>query len=37
VENIRDVQDIWSWDCTSNTDRFEDEVKNTIELSLIGG
>ncbi|HUT68576.1 MAG TPA: nitrophenyl compound nitroreductase subunit ArsF family protein [Dehalococcoidales bacterium] len=37
VENIRDVQDIWSWDCTSKTNRFEDEVKNTIEISLRGG
>lgn len=37
VENIRDVQDIWSWDCTSNTDRFKDEVKNAIDISLRGG
>lgn len=37
VENIRDVQEIRSWDCTSDTDRFEDEVKNTIEISLQGG
>jgi len=37
VENIRDVQEIWSWDCTSNTDRFEEEVKNIIGLSLRSG
>ena len=35
-EHIRDIQEIWSWDCTSNTDRFDREVKNTIELSLKG-
>ena len=33
-EHIKDVQEIWSWDCTSNTDRFDREVKNIIELSL---
>ena len=36
VEHIRDIQEIWSWDCTSNTDRFNEEVKNAIELSLKG-
>ena len=35
-EHIRDIQEIWSWDCTSNTDRFDIEVKNIIELSLEG-
>jgi len=33
-EHIKDIQEIWSWDCTSNTGRFDREVKNTIELSL---
>ncbi|MFC1979954.1 nitrophenyl compound nitroreductase subunit ArsF family protein [Chloroflexota bacterium] len=33
-EHIKDIQEIWAWDCTSNTDRFDREVKNTIELSL---
>ena len=33
-ERIKDVQEIWSWDCTRNTDRFDREVKNIIELSL---
>ena len=33
-EHIKDIQEIWSWDCTSNTDRFDREVKSTIELSL---
>ena len=33
-EHIRDIQEIWWWDCTSNTDRFDIEVKNIIELSL---
>ncbi len=36
AEHIRDIQEIWSWDCTSNTDRFDIEVKNIIELSLEG-
>ncbi len=35
-ERIRDIREIWSWDCTSNTDRFDREVKETIELSLKG-
>lgn len=35
-EHIRDIQEIWVWDCTSNTDRFDIEVKNIIELSLAG-
>jgi hypothetical protein len=35
-EHIKDVQEIWSWKCTSNTDRFDREVKNIIELSLYG-
>jgi hypothetical protein len=33
-EHIKDVQEIWSWDCTRDTDRFDREVKNIIELSL---
>ena len=35
-EHVKDVQEIWSWDCTSNTDRFESEIRNVIELNLNG-
>lgn len=35
-EHIKDIQEIWSWDCTSNTDHFDIEVKNVIELSFEG-
>ena len=35
-EHIKNIQEIWSWDCTSDTDRFENEVKNIIELNLNG-
>ena len=35
-EHIKGVQEIWSWDCTSNTDRFDREIENIIELSLYG-
>ena len=35
-EHIKDIQEIWSWECISNTDRFDREIKNTIELGLEG-
>lgn len=35
-EHIKDVQEIWSWECTRNMGRFDREVKNIIELSLYG-
>jgi len=34
VDHIRDIQEIWSWDCRSDAEGFEQKVKNTIELSL---
>jgi len=36
VEHIRDIQEIWSWDCRSDAEGFEQKVKNTIEKSLRG-
>jgi len=35
-EHVRDIREIWAWDCTSNTDRFESEIRNVIELSFNG-
>ena len=35
-EHIKDIQEIWAWDCTSKTGRFNREVKNAIEMSLNG-
>ena len=34
TDNIKDVQDIWSWHCTSNKRDFDQKVKNVIDQSL---
>lgn len=34
ADNIRDIQDIWSWHCTSNKQSFDQKVKNVIDQSL---
>jgi hypothetical protein len=36
TDHIIDIQDIWSWHCTSNKDGFDQKVKNVIEQSLNG-
>ena len=36
VEHIRDVQEIWSWGCTSDQEGFDQAVKLVIERSLDG-
>jgi len=34
TDNIKDIQDIWSWRCTSNKQGFDQKVKSVIEQSL---
>jgi hypothetical protein len=34
TDNIRDIQEIWSWHCTSNKQGFDQQVKDVIEQSL---
>ena len=34
TDHIRDIQDIWSWRCTSNKAGFDQQVKSVIEQSL---
>jgi len=34
TDHIRDIQDIWSWHCTSNKQSFDQKVKNVIDQSL---
>ena len=34
ADNIRDIQDIWSWHCTSNKQSFDQKVKDVIDQSL---
>jgi hypothetical protein len=34
TDNIKDIQDIWSWHCTSNKLGFDQKVKNVIDQSL---
>jgi hypothetical protein len=36
TDNIKDIQDIWSWSCRSNKAGFDQQVKNVIEQSLKG-
>jgi hypothetical protein len=36
TDHITDIQDIWSWHCTSNKEGFDQKVKNVIEQSLNG-
>jgi len=36
TDHIRDIQDIWSWHCTSNKEGFDQQVKSIIEQSLKG-
>lgn len=35
-EHIKDIQEIWAWECTNDTVRFDTEVKNIVEQSLAG-
>jgi len=35
-DNIRDIQEIWSWNCTKDESAFDENVKNVIEQSLKG-
>ena len=35
-DNIKDIQDIWSWSCRTNKAGFDQKVKNVIEQSLKG-
>jgi hypothetical protein len=35
-DNIKDIQDIWSWNCRNNKPGFDQQVKNVIEQSLNG-
>jgi hypothetical protein len=35
-EHIKDIQEIWSWDCTSDEKNFDARVKNVIEQSIEG-
>jgi hypothetical protein len=34
TDHITDIQDIWSWHCTSNKEGFDQKVKDVIEQSL---
>jgi hypothetical protein len=34
TDNIKDIQDIWSWSCRTNKAGFDQKVKNVIEQSL---
>jgi hypothetical protein len=34
TDHITDIQDIWSWHCTSNKQSFDQKVKNVIDQSL---
>ncbi|MGD0353780.1 MAG: nitrophenyl compound nitroreductase subunit ArsF family protein [Dehalococcoidia bacterium] len=36
TDNIKDIQDIWSWSCRTNKAGFDQQVKNVIERSLRG-
>jgi hypothetical protein len=36
TDHITDIQDIWSWNCRSNKEGFDQQVKNVIEQSLNG-
>jgi hypothetical protein len=35
-DNIRDVQEIWSWDCTSDPEAFDEAIRFLINRSLRG-
>jgi len=34
ADNIKDIQDIWYWNCRSNKAGFDQKVKNVIDQSL---
>jgi hypothetical protein len=36
TENIKDIQDIWSWNCRTDKPGFDQKVKNVIDQSLKG-
>ena len=36
TDNIKDIQDIWSWNCRSDKAGFDRQVKNLIQQSLNG-
>jgi hypothetical protein len=35
-EHIRDIQGIWSWNCTGEEQAFDSQIRNVIEQSLEG-
>jgi hypothetical protein len=35
VDNISDIQDIWSWKCTGNPVSFERKVKTVVDQALL--
>ena len=36
TDHITDIQDIWSWNCRSNKEGFDQQVKSVIEQSFNG-
>jgi hypothetical protein len=36
TDHITDIQDIWSWNCRSDKEGFDQQIKNVIEQSLNG-
>jgi hypothetical protein len=36
TDNIKDIQDIWSWSCRTDKAGFDQKVKNVIGQSLKG-
>jgi len=34
TDNIKDIQDIWSWNCRGNKPGFDSQVRNVISQSL---
>jgi hypothetical protein len=36
TDHITDIQDIWSWNCRTDKEGFDQQVKNVIEQSLNG-
>jgi len=36
TDNIKDIQDIWSWNCRTDKPGFDQKVKNVIDQSLRG-
>jgi len=36
TDNIKDIQDIWSWNCRGDKPGFDQQVRNLIQQSLNG-